>query len=87
MCKKHDEPQLGIAPIKKAGGTSLNTIIQTIKNFFVRPRTPQRRPDDQQHVMTEDEKLDQSLMDSFPASDPPGHFSKSSEDQKMNSTG
>ena len=37
--------------------------------------------DDQQHVMTEDELLDQTLEDSFPASDPPGHISKSSEDR------
>ncbi|HXH29292.1 MAG TPA: hypothetical protein VNJ01_00640 [Bacteriovoracaceae bacterium] len=37
--------------------------------------------DDQQHVMSDDEKLDQSLEESFPASDPPGHFSKSTEDK------
>lgn len=38
---------------------------------------------DQKHVMTEDEMLDESLKGSFPASDPPGHFSKSSEDKKL----
>jgi len=37
--------------------------------------------DDQQHVMTEEELLDQTLEVSFPASDPPGHISKSSEDR------
>ena len=40
-------------------------------------------PDDQQHEMTEEEKLDQALMESFPASDPPGHYSKSVEDKEL----
>lgn len=43
-------------------------------------RTP--RKNDQSHVMSEEEKLDQTLEDSFPASDPPGHFAKSEEDLK-----
>lgn len=38
--------------------------------------------DDQQHEMTEDEKTDEASEESFPASDPPGHISKSSEDKK-----
>jgi hypothetical protein len=37
----------------------------------------------QDRVMTEEEKLDEEIQESFPASDPPGHFSKSVEDQKM----
>lgn len=40
-------------------------------------------PTDQKHVMTEEEMLDESLKGSFPASDPPGHFSKSSEDKAL----
>lgn len=39
--------------------------------------------DDQQHVMSLDEKLDEALEESFPASDPPGHFSKSAEDKNF----
>jgi hypothetical protein len=39
--------------------------------------------DDQQHVMTDDEKLDEAIEESFPASDPPGHISKSAEDVKQ----
>ncbi|MFY7992420.1 MAG: hypothetical protein ACOVP4_03930 [Bacteriovoracaceae bacterium] len=31
--------------------------------------------DDQQHVMTDEEKLDETIDESFPASDPPGHYS------------
>lgn len=38
---------------------------------------------DQSRVMTEEEKLDEELRESFPASDPPGHFSKSKEDQDL----
>ena len=36
----------------------------------------------QKRVMTQDEMLDESLKESFPASDPPGHFSKSAEDKE-----
>lgn len=38
---------------------------------------------DQDHVMSDDEKLDEAIEESFPASDPPGHISKSAEDQKQ----
>jgi hypothetical protein len=39
--------------------------------------------DDQKHVMTEEELLDETIDDSFPASDPPGHYSKSAEDKLL----
>lgn len=39
--------------------------------------------DDQQHVMSEDEKVDEASDESFPASDPPGHRSKSSQDKEL----
>ncbi len=38
---------------------------------------------DQLHVMSDDEKLDEAIEESFPASDPPGHISKSAEDLKQ----
>ncbi len=38
---------------------------------------------DQMHVMSDDEKLDEAIEESFPASDPPGHISKSAEDLKQ----
>lgn len=46
------------------------------------PHHPEAK-DDQQHVMSDDEKLDEAIEESFPASDPPGHISKSSEDLKQ----
>ena len=38
---------------------------------------------DQNHVMSDDEKIDEAVEESFPASDPPGHISKSAEDLKQ----
>ena len=38
---------------------------------------------DQKHVMSEEEMLDESIKESFPASDPPGHISKSVEDREL----
>ena len=37
----------------------------------------------QNHVMTQEEQLDETIKESFPASDPPGHFSKSREDKEL----
>jgi hypothetical protein len=39
--------------------------------------------DDQQHVMGQEELLDETIDESFPASDPPGHYSKSAEDKLL----
>jgi hypothetical protein len=38
---------------------------------------------DQQHPMTDDEKLDETIAESMIASDPPGHISKSAEDKNL----
>lgn len=38
---------------------------------------------DQSRVMTQEEKLDEELRETFPASDPPGHFAKSMEDSQL----
>lgn len=39
--------------------------------------------DDQQHVMSDDEKLDEAISESMITSDPPGHISKSVEDRNL----
>ena len=38
---------------------------------------------DESHVMGKEEKLDETIDESFPASDSPGHFSKSSVDKEL----
>lgn len=43
----------------------------------------QNQTNDQQHVMTDDEKLDETIAESMIASDPPGHISKSAEDRNL----
>ncbi len=41
------------------------------------------KKEEQSHLMTEEEKLDEEIDESFPASDPPGHFSKSLRDKEL----
>jgi hypothetical protein len=41
--------------------------------------------EEETHVMSEDEMLDEEIMESFPASDPPGHISKSAVDKQSHS--
>lgn len=59
-----------------------------IKNWFatieqkVDGRSSKESRNAQDHAFTEDELLDQAGIESFPASDPPGHRSKSKKDRK-----
>ncbi len=46
------------------------------------PTHPEAKEEDP-HLMSDDEKLDQAIEESFPASDPPGHISKSAEDLRQ----
>ena len=56
----------------------LKLMIQKIKSLGRAPKE-----NDQTHVMSEEELLDEELRETFPASDPPGHFSKSSVDREL----
>lgn len=56
----------------------------TIKPNEKTPHHPESVENEQeQHVMSDDEKLDEAIEESFPASDPPGHISKSYEDKNL----
>ena len=58
---------------------NIESVWHKVKTFF----TPHDfRRDDQQHVMSAEEALDETIDNSFPASDPPGHFSVSGEDRR-----
>lgn len=58
------------------------------KNWFVtveqnlEGRSSKESRNAQDHAFTEEELLDQAGVESFPASDPPGHRSKSKKDRK-----
>ena len=56
----------------------LKLMIQKIKSL-----SRAHKDNDQTHVMSQDELLDEELRESFPASDPPGHYSKSSVDREL----
>lgn len=56
----------------------LKLVIQKIKSLGCAPKE-----NDQTHVMTQEELLDEELKETFPASDPPGHYSKSSVDREL----
>lgn len=56
----------------------------TVKPNERSPHHPETPHENDEHVMSEEEKLDEAIDESFPASDPPGHISKSSEDKNLN---
>ena len=58
--------------------SKLKLMIQKIKSLGRSPKE-----NDQTHVMSQEELLYEELRESFPASDPPGHYSKSSVDREL----
>lgn len=64
--------------------TKLNDLKQDIKKIWQKDRAPSKNSQaEEDRVMHQEEKLDEELDESFPASDPPGHFSKSLEDKEL----
>lgn len=61
---------------------ALRCKVDEVKCWFLSfDRTPEEHMNAQDHALSEDEMLDEALMESFPASDPPGHRSKSNIDK------
>ena len=62
----------------------MNNLGQDVKKVWQQFRANVLKSDDEEsHLMTEEEKLDEAIDESFPASDPPGHRSKSLEDSNL----
>lgn len=67
----------------------MNFITEVISKFrdLIKPNekspTHPEANDEEQHLLSDDEKLDKTIEESFPASDPPGHISKSAEDLRQ----
>lgn len=62
---------------------NFNNDLQALWQKFRHGVADEASPANQRRAMTEEEMLDESLKESFPASDPPGHFSKSVEDREL----
>ncbi len=66
--------------------SKLNEMKRDLKSIWEKARHDVKnksKGNDQSQVMTPDEKLDETIDESFPASDPPGHYSKSKEDKEL----
>jgi hypothetical protein len=64
--------------------SNIKNNIQEFINSKLHPEFRQGpRRDDQIHEMSEEEKLDEAIDESFPASDPPGYHSRSYQDHEL----
>lgn len=72
-----------IEDVKNMGEKIKNWLIAVEQK--VEGRSSKESRNAQDHVFTEDELLDQAMMESFPASDPPGYRSKTKKDKAAHS--
>lgn len=61
----------------------MSNLTQDIKQIWHNFRSDLTKEENKSHVMTDDEKLDEALKETFPASDPTGQMSKSFEDKAL----
>jgi hypothetical protein len=73
-----------IEDIKCMSEKAVNWIASSLHKTEDKPeyRSSKESRNAQDHVFTEDELMDQAMLESFPASDPPGYRSKSKKDKK-----
>lgn len=65
----------------KCMGTKMVNWLHSLEHKHSDERSSKESRNAQDHAFTEEELIDQAILESFPASDPPGYRSKSKKDK------